>query len=142
MASQWTPNGRPMDAPMDAQWTPMKNGDLVMMGQKKESVSNVLTFSLNALSPNPHFLQASIGRPLGRPLGVHWVSNIDALKRYTRPRKELWGPRAHGPKKKTLGALGPGMSMRDKDTRNTAGRKGPEKEGPRKRRGLLCTICI
>ena len=25
--------------------------------------------------------------------------------------------------------------MRDKDTRNTAGRKGPEKEGPRKRRG-------
>ena len=45
------------------------------------------------------------------------------------------GPWAHGPKKKTLGALGPGMSMRDKDTRNTAGRKGPEKEGPRKRRG-------
>ena len=44
------------------------------------------------------------------------------------------GPWAHGPKKKTLGALGPGMSMRDKDTRNTAGRKGQEKEGPRKRR--------
>ena len=43
------------------------------------------------------------------------------------------GPRAQ--EKKTLGALGPGMSMRDKDTRNTAGRKGPEKEGPRKRRG-------
>ena len=40
-----------------------------------------------------------------------------------------------GPRKKTLGTLGPGMSMRDKDTRNPAGRKGPEKEGPRKRRG-------
>ena len=48
---------------------------------------------------------------------------------------EALGPGPMGPRKKTLGALGPGMSMRDKDTRNTAGRKGPEKEGPRKRRG-------
>ena len=33
--TQWTPNGRPMDAPMDAQWTPVKNGDLVIVHLKK-----------------------------------------------------------------------------------------------------------
>ena len=75
MDAQWTPNGRPNGRPMDA-YEKWGFGD---DGLEKESVSNVLTFSLNALSPNPHFLQASIGRPLGRPLGVHWVSNIDAL---------------------------------------------------------------
>ena len=82
-------------------------------------------------------------RPLGVHWGVHWASIGRPLGvQYRCPQVLYPGPM--GPRKKLWGpwALGPGMSMRDKDTRNTAGRKGPEKEGPRKRRGLLCTICI
>ena len=132
MDAQWTPNGRPNGRPMDA-YEKWGFGDDGL--EKGMCVECAYLFFKCTITKSPFFTGvhwASIGASIGRPLGVQYRCPQVLYPGPMGPRKKLWGP----------WALGPGMSMRDKDTRNTAGRKGPEKEGPRKRRGLLCTICI
>ena len=79
MDAQWTPNGRPNGRPMDA-YEKWAFGDDGL--EKRKCVECAYLFFKCTITKSPFFTGvhwASIGASIGRPLGVHWVSNIDAL---------------------------------------------------------------
>ena len=83
MDAQWTPNGRPNGRPMDA-YEKWGFGDDGL--EKRKCVECAYLFFKCTITKSPFFTGvhwASIGASIGRPLGVHWVSNIDALKCYS-----------------------------------------------------------
>ena len=103
MDAQWTPNGRPNGRPMDA-YEKWGFGDDGL--EKRKCVECAYLFFKCTITKSPFFTGvhwASIGASIGRPLGVHWVSNIDALKCYTlgpwAQEKNFGGP---GPMGKIL----------------------------------------